>query len=311
MNGILLLLFWLLVLLSGCSSRDAVDDSPVSEVRIALDWKGVTDKLPETMRVIFYPKDAEGRKVESYFSGEGGKVMVPVGSYSVIIYNYDTESVQVRGDGSYETIEAYTGYCTGVNGTENMVWSPDAFYVVAQDDVVIEQSDVALQMKCKPEAVVRSYSFDIKIAGMKNVADIVCYVNGLNGCYCLGKRTVAAGEAPICVDTAWKDGVLWGYFSGFVLLENATTRASSPITLTMKLIKIDNTVQEVKVDVTEVIEVPPEEDDETKPDEEIHIEVPIPDGEIKVDDVEPETGGGGIGGDVGDWDNETNIELPV
>ena len=34
--------------------------------------------------------------------------------------------------------------------------------------------------------------------------------------------------------------------------------------------------------------------------------------EIKVDDVEtPPSGGGGIGGDVGDWDDETNVELPV
>jgi hypothetical protein len=41
------------------------------------------------------------------------------------------------------------------------------------------------------------------------------------------------------------------------------------------------------------------------------VEVEIED-EIKVDDVEtPPSGGGGIGGDVGDWDDETNVELPV
>lgn len=31
-----------------------------------------------------------------------------------------------------------------------------------------------------------------------------------------------------------------------------------------------------------------------------------------MEDVEvPPSGGGGIGGDVGDWDDETNVELPV
>ena len=41
------------------------------------------------------------------------------------------------------------------------------------------------------------------------------------------------------------------------------------------------------------------------------IEIPI-DEEIEVDDVEvPPGGGGGMGGDVGDWDDETDVELPV
>ena len=50
---ILWLFFGLLPVLGSCSFRDMLDDYPVSGVRIRLDWKGVTDKLPETMRVVF------------------------------------------------------------------------------------------------------------------------------------------------------------------------------------------------------------------------------------------------------------------
>lgn len=64
---------------------------------------------------------------------------VPPGRYAVVIYNYNTESVLIRGDESYETIEAYTGHCTGLATTEEMVWSPDALYVVALDDVDIKR----------------------------------------------------------------------------------------------------------------------------------------------------------------------------
>mgnify|MGYP000668258678 FL=1 len=49
---------------------------------------------------------------------------MPPGRYSVVAYNYDTETVQIRGEEAYETIEAFTGYCNGLGiaGTEKMVW---------------------------------------------------------------------------------------------------------------------------------------------------------------------------------------------
>lgn len=45
---------------------------------------------------------------------------MPPGRYSVVAYNYDTETVQIRGEEAYETIEAFTGYCNGLGiaGTE-------------------------------------------------------------------------------------------------------------------------------------------------------------------------------------------------
>lgn len=69
----LLLLLGLSVLLVGCEFRDILDDYPVSGVQIKLNWKGVTDQLPEGMRVIFYPKSEEGRKVEGWLAAEGAK----------------------------------------------------------------------------------------------------------------------------------------------------------------------------------------------------------------------------------------------
>lgn len=69
----LLLLLGLSVLLVGCEFRDILDDYPVSGVQIKLNWKGVTDQLPEGMRVIFYPKSEEGGKVEGWLAAEGAK----------------------------------------------------------------------------------------------------------------------------------------------------------------------------------------------------------------------------------------------
>ena len=49
-------------MLGSCDFRDMLDDYPVSGVQIKLDWKGVTDKLPQTMRIIFYPKDTQRKE---------------------------------------------------------------------------------------------------------------------------------------------------------------------------------------------------------------------------------------------------------
>ena len=154
-------LFCLLIILSGCNFREVLDDYPVSGVQITLDWTGVAENLPETVRVIFYPKDAEGRKVDGYLPAAGGEMKVPPGHYAMIVYNYNTECVCIEGDECYGTIRAYTERCIGMDAGEDMIWSPDDFYVVALDDVEIAKSEAAMVMKLKPERVVSSYSFAV------------------------------------------------------------------------------------------------------------------------------------------------------
>lgn len=294
------------MMFAGCEFRDVLDNYPVSGVEIKLNWIGVTDKLPETMRVIFYPKDEGGHRIESYLPPAGGEVKVPPGRYAMVIYNLDSEIVQVRGDESYETIEAFTRHCTGTGVAEDMVWSPDALYVVALDDIVIEKSDDVLRMEYKPHTVVRSYSFDIKIEGVTNLSGVVSNVSGLNGTYRLGKHTCVQSEVPVNVDVKIEDGYLWGYFSQFVSKNAIQSRTAFPFVLTLKLIKTDKTVQEVTVDITELFTSPPSGDGEES-DEEVHIEVPVPGGVIEVE--KPVGGGSGIGGDVGDWGDEDEVEL--
>lgn len=317
----LMLFSGLLLVLEGCDFRDMLDDYPVSGVQIKLDWTGVTDKLPETMRVIFYPKDGDGKKVDTFLDGKGGDVTVLPGRYAVVVYNYHTEN-EIWGDDSYETIEARAGDYTDMDKDRDLVWSPSPLYVVALDEVEIEQSDVPLRLEWKPEAVVNNYSFDIKVEGWDRISSIVCYVDGLNGSYFMGKHACGLSKKPIHVETKPEDGLLWGYFSHFVSLKDAKTRADNPMMLTVKIVKRDKTVQDIKVDIAELVAPTPtppsggggEEEPDAKPDAEIHIEVPVPDGEIVVDELEPGTGGeggGGIGGDVGDWGDEDNVELPV
>ncbi len=193
-----------------------------------------------------------------------------------------------------------------------MVWSPDPLYVVSVKDMKIEKSEKMLLMEFQPKLVVKNYSFEIKVKGLKNVASIICNVDGMNGSYYISNGSCTASVAPIYVEARKGGDVIRGSFSAFFVSESAGTRSGSEVTMKLLLVKVDNTVQEVKVDITAAVTAPsppptpPEEGDPAT-----DIEIPI-DEEIEVDDVEvPPGGGGGMGGDVGDWDDETDVELPV
>ena len=307
-------LFCLLIILSGCNFREVLDDYPVSGVQITLDWTGVAENLPETVRVIFYPKDAEGRKVDGYLPAAGGEMKVPPGHYAMIVYNYNTECVCIEGDECYGTIRAYTERCIGMDAGEDMIWSPDDFYVVALDDVEIAKSEAAMVMKLKPERVVSSYSFAVKVDGVENISAVVCYVSGLNGGYFLGRRLCTLAEVPVYVENDCKNGLLRGHFSHFRLPKSADTRVDSPVVLTIRIIKVDKQVQEILVDIKKLI-TPPTSGEE----EEIQ---PAPDGLLFCEETDSvflsmfvvdlfDGGNSGIGGDIGDWDDETNVDIIV
>lgn len=323
--GFLVLLSSLLIL-TGCSRRDILDDYPVSGVDIKLDWDGVTDQLPEGVRVIFYPKNGEGRNVDKYLSVRGGEMKVPPGRYSVVVYNYNTEYVRIRGEESYETIEAYTGNCNGLGiaGTEKMVWTPDSLYVLNIDELKIGKSDEALSLDWKLESVVKKYSFALEVKGLEYVTSVLGCVNGLPDCYCIGKGCGICNLKPIYFEARKEGGKVMGYFTAFkqkrdvparmLKVEAGSTRAEGNVKLILSFVRTDNTVQEETIDITEIIDTLEDVGvkEEGKPTPPPEIGLP-PDDKIEVEKPEtpPNPDGGGIGGNVDGWGPEDNVELPV
>ena len=256
---LLFVLFCPLLLMTGCSRRELLDDYPVSGVRIALNWEGVTEKLPEGMQVIFYPKDGRGKKKSAYLSATGGEVPVPPGHYSVVVYNYDTETVLIRGEESYETIQAYTNLCKfGVAALEKMVWGPDPLYVINIDDLDVRNSEETLTLELKPRLVVRTYSFSIKAQGLSNVSTVIGSVGGMADHYFLGKGYAMCDACPINIDLNVKGGKIEGVFTTFGLPEVVISRAEIelPVMMNLMIIKVDKSVQEVKINITEAVQEP-------------------------------------------------------
>lgn len=312
----LVLLPSLLMILTGCSRRDVLDDYPVSGVNIMLDWEGVTDELPEGVRVIFYPKNAGGKKVDTYLPVKGGGVKVPPGRYSVVLYNYNTEMVQIEGEGAYETIEAFTGSCTGlcIVGMENIVWGPDPLYTVHLDDLYIENSEEELLLHWKPKLVVKTYSFKIKVEGLEYVSSVVGSVDGMAGRYYLGLHYGREGDGPIFFEASKHSGEIVGSFTAFGTSASAITRAGNTIKMTLSFTKTDNTIQKIELDITDVVANSEKEEGggEGESSNEAELEFDDDNGiEVEKPSNPPPGSGGGIGGDVGEWGDEDEVELPV
>jgi len=130
----------------------------------------------------------------------------------------------------------------------------------------------------------------------------------------LGRCCGMMCDAPIYFEAQGRSGEVTGSFTAFGMPEAAISRAGDKIKLTLAFIKVDKTVQKAEIDITEVVtnsesggsgggnvDEPPTE-----------IELPL-DEKVKVEKptTNPDGGGGGIGGDVGDWGDEDEVVLPV
>lgn len=305
-----MLSFFLLLMFAGCHPHELPEGYPLVTVQVGFDWdeKEEAGSLPEGMRAIFYPKDADGCKVDVFLPVGGGEVKVPAGRYAVVVFNYDTETVLIRGEEAYETIEAYTNPCRpDVAGTEKMVWGPDALYTARADDFEVTDADRPNVLDIAPRLVVEPRPFHLQAERLGNVSSAWGSVEGMADCYLLGKGCGKNTGFPIYFDVGKADGALKGSFTTFGMPRQVASRAAGAVTMKLVLIKVDHATQTVELDITQAVASPGNEGEE-----EAAAVIELPEGSvIKVDEVAPVPDGGGIGGDVGEWGDETEVELPM
>lgn len=325
------LTFWflLLVLLTGCEGREKEEiPEAFCEVKINLDWEGVVE-MPDRVQVIFYPQGSDGKPTMNNLPANGGTTNVKPGKYKMLIYNCDNGEyeVKVRNIDKIETIEAYSEPYTALAG-QGLVWEPLPIYA-AQVDVTIEEIDKEKTLDVKPKLIPQTCSFELKVKGLEYVSSVNGSISGVAASYYLGLGCCSTDTCSVFFEMQKGDGVLKGKFNFFgVPAEKARAFAIAQL-LTIKLVKRDNSVQEIKVDVTEAIQKAntpgenpgdnpggtPGEDPGEKPggstgggNIEIEIEEEI---EIPYVPPPPSEDGGGIGGEVGDWGEEEEVVIPM
>lgn len=305
-----MLSFFMLPILAGCHPCELPEGYPFVVVEVGFNWdeKEEPGSLPEGMRVIFYPKDADGCQVDVFLPIGGGEVKLPPGRYSAVVFNYDTETVLIRGEEAYETVEAYTNpYRPDMAGTQKTVWGPDALYTAKVDDFEAGDTDESVVLEVEPRLVVQTRHFSLQTKRLDNVGSAWGSLEGMADRYLLGKGCGKNTASPVYFDVEKGDGVLKGSFTTFGMPDGALSRGGSRVTMKLVLIKIDRSVQTVELDITQAASSPGNEGEEEPVP---LIELPVG-SVIEVDEVAVKPGGGGIDGDVGEWGDETEVELPI
>lgn len=187
MNRLLLLLCVLVFVMTmtSCEYKDLYygEVNPVAKMNISFDWHNLSDACVQGMTVLFYnTSEFSAEPIRYDFSGmEGGTARLTPGTYRVMAYNYDTETILYRSSGTYETLEAYTRVSSIEEGTQltrsgmpraagtedqPVILEPDILYGVASNEVVAVADDSA-SIKLKPER--RYKTIKITIGNVPNL----------------------------------------------------------------------------------------------------------------------------------------------
>ncbi len=167
------------LMLVSCEYKDLYygEVNPVAKMNISFDWKKLNDAQVQGMTVLFYnTSELSAEPIRYDFSGmQGGTARLTPGTYRVVAYNYDTETILYRSAGTYETLEAYTREstieeCTQLTrsgmpraaGTENepVILEPDILYGVASNEVVAAADD-SMSIRLIPERRYRTITVTI------------------------------------------------------------------------------------------------------------------------------------------------------
>ena len=263
---------------------------------------------PTYMVVAFYdPEDGSLRKTE--FTGPfGGPLQVNPGNYNMVVYSFDTEWTQVRGESNVNILEAFTSDISALklpllaqfyNDDEEMppgpiIYTPDHL-LVTQKDVEIppysEETHV-ITITATANTIVETYAFEVRnIQGIEYIASVEAFITNQARSSFFGRGEKGTEPAtiyfPMEVDRT--NGELKSTFNTFGKLPG-----ESHSYLHMLLYDTQGNPFTITDDITEQF---------YNPDHVIVIEdsVVIP---------EPQAGGGGIAPTVDPWE-EVNQDVPI
>lgn len=96
------------LLLGACEHKDlCYDHAHTAAVKVVFDWSEAPDADATGMDIYFFPDD--GSTPQRFALGQaGGNVELPYGSYHVLCFNNDTETIRRKDTGHWDTFELYT-----------------------------------------------------------------------------------------------------------------------------------------------------------------------------------------------------------
>lgn len=275
---------------------------------------------PEYMEVLFYNVEDGSLAKSEIISSEGGKVNIAPGDYNLVIYNFNTESTQVKELGNQKTAEAFTTDITksmgdkfkasvanAQNGTKGetkgyendpIIYEPDHLFVANENNINIpsfENRDNKVVVHAIAETILDIYSMEvIGVTGTENIEKVEAFITGQIKSNYFASEKRGSDPATLYIEEMKVDkdnGRLYTIFGTFGKLPKAQNNVYLDITVTNS----GGGQYRYIFDVTDQF------DNEGNDKILIDADIDVPEGE---------SGGGGLAPEVGEWEDET-IEIPL
>lgn len=287
----ILILLPLLICLFSCERRD-IFDIPSSKLYIRINWQQEKQKS-EFFYVVLYPKDKTKEIISDFIESSGGEILVPRGIYDVLIYSYDYESIIVNRTNSFSTSNATTSTMTANSiyknnkGEEILNGTDDIFYIGKYENVNIELADMNYEVEITPKNIIKNYEIKIKVINPESVSSVSSIVSGFSGSYLLGLQTLENNTVSIYSQSYFENDWLIIPINSFGLVN------TSSHTLTIKFNLLNGEPMTKDYNVGDMLNAIPNG------------------GRIIMDSIIdiPIVTGGGIGGSVGEWGEEGNVDI--
>ena len=181
--------------LTACEHKDLCYDHPhFATVRVIFDWTKISNHdKPEGMRVVFYPTDDESNTwIFDFPGGEGGEVELPENDYRVICFNYDTDGMVWKGNGSYTLFTADT---RDVQSPDNRTMAVTPPWLCGDhiDGVILKDipGGSTKIIRLTPVNMVCHYTYEVNgLRGLDRVADLRAALSGMSGSLNMSPKTV-------------------------------------------------------------------------------------------------------------------------
>ena len=257
---------------------------------------------PELMCVNFYSPTSGDLASRDFVKAHGGPLSTPPGVYDMVAYSFGTEYIQIRGENSINTIEAFTSDITRTRYSSlrsftrassdaddpeiPIIYAPDHL-LVARQQVTIPQwygTNRVIKLYATASTIVETYTLEVHtVIGAQYIESCEAYVTNQAISSFFGRGEVNTESATICfpVGVDKKKGCLYTTFNTFGKLPGVSHGY-------LRIRDVTGKEYRISADITDQFE---------KADHHILIEE-------KVDIPTPTGEGGGIAPSVEQWDEE-------
>ena len=171
-------------------------------------------EIPQYLKVAMYDPLTGTLKRTEFVGSYGGPLQVTPGKYRMVVYSFDTEWTQVRGEGDINTLEAFTSDITEAKlplfshfkqmkaseAPEPIIYTPDHL-LMTQKEIEIPQfstEDIVMTIEATAATIVQTYGIEtMNITGVENIASAEAFITNQARSSFFGRGEISQEPATI------------------------------------------------------------------------------------------------------------------